>query len=163
MRADDSNASADVTAGMFTFVEEGNYADTGWVLTTNNAITLNTTALTFTQFSGAGAYTWGDGLSNTGTTINVGAGTGITVDSSNVNVDTTVVARKYTTTVGDGAATSFTVTHNLGTRGAMVSVYNAASAYEEVVVDVEKTSTNTITVRFAEAPANNAYVVAVVG
>jgi hypothetical protein len=163
MRADDANSSADVTAGMFTFVEEGTYADTGWVLSTNQTITLNTTALTFTQFSGAGAYTWGAGLSNTGTTIDVGAGTGITVDSSNVNVDTTIVARKFTTTIGDGNATSFTVTHNLGTRGVMVSVYNAASAYEEVVVDVEKTSTNTITVKFAEAPANNAYVVAVVG
>ena len=47
--------SANVTAGLFTFVSEGTQnADSGWVLTTNDAITLDSTALSFTQFSGAG-------------------------------------------------------------------------------------------------------------
>lgn len=50
-RALDADSSADVTAGMFTFVEEGTNADQGWVLTTNNPITVNTTALNFSQFS----------------------------------------------------------------------------------------------------------------
>lgn len=55
-RATDADADAEVTAGMFTFVEEGTTnADTGWVLSTNQPITVGTTSLTFTQFSGTGA------------------------------------------------------------------------------------------------------------
>jgi len=53
-RASDANTSAQVTSGMFTEIEEGT-ANTGtaWLLSTANPITLNTTALTFTQWSGA--------------------------------------------------------------------------------------------------------------
>lgn len=84
-RASDANSSAEVTPGMFTFVEEGTTnADTGWVLTTNAVITLDTTSLAFTQFSGAGTITAGDGLTKSGSTINVGAGTGITVNADDV-------------------------------------------------------------------------------
>lgn len=51
-RATDADSSAEVTPGLFVFVEEGTANhDTGWVLSTDGAITLNTTALTFTQFS----------------------------------------------------------------------------------------------------------------
>ena len=71
-RSDDANASVDVTSGMFVWVEEGTAnADQGYVLTTNNVITLNTTDLTFTQFSGAGQITAGNGLTKSGNTINV--------------------------------------------------------------------------------------------
>ena len=71
-RSDDANASVDVTSGMFVWVEEGTAnADQGYVLTTNNVITLNTTNLTFTQFSGAGQITAGNGLTKSGNTINV--------------------------------------------------------------------------------------------
>ena len=71
-RSDDANASADVTSGMFVWVEEGTAnADQGYVLTTNDTINLNTTSLTFTQFSGAGQITAGNGLTKSGNTINV--------------------------------------------------------------------------------------------
>jgi hypothetical protein len=41
---------------MFTFIEEGTAnADTGWVLSTNQPITVGTTSITFTQFSGTGS------------------------------------------------------------------------------------------------------------
>ena len=50
----DNSPAGEVTAGMFTFVEEGTaHGDQGWVLVTNNPITLNTTALVFSQFSSA--------------------------------------------------------------------------------------------------------------
>jgi hypothetical protein len=72
VRAEDFDSSAEVTAGAFTFVEEGTTnGDTGFVLTTNDTITLGTTALTFTQFSGTGQITAGDGLSKDGATLNV--------------------------------------------------------------------------------------------
>lgn len=92
-RATDADTAAEVTAGMFTFIEEGtDYADSGWVLTTNNAITIGTTALSFTQFTGIGALIAGDGLTKTGSTIDVGAGDGITVNVNDVAVNTTAIA-----------------------------------------------------------------------
>ena len=70
-RATDFDASAEVSGGAFTFVEEGTVnADSGWVVTTNGAITVGTTALSFAQFSGAGQITAGTGLTKTGNTIN---------------------------------------------------------------------------------------------
>ena len=54
-RASDANSADEVTAGMFTFVTEGGtLQDTGWVLTANDPITLDSTALEFAQFSGGG-------------------------------------------------------------------------------------------------------------
>jgi phage-related tail fiber protein len=84
-RATDADSSAKIPAGIFTFVEEGTAnADTGWVLTTNNPITLGTTPLAFTQFSGAGQITAGGGLTKTGNSLDVGAGTGIQVNADDV-------------------------------------------------------------------------------
>ena len=57
---------------MFVFVEEGTTnGDQGFVLTTNDVITLGTTSLTFTQFSGAGQITAGNGMTKSGNTLNV--------------------------------------------------------------------------------------------
>jgi len=55
-RATDFDADAEVTAGAFTFIEQGTAnGDEGWILTTNDTITVDTTGLTFTQFSSAAA------------------------------------------------------------------------------------------------------------
>jgi hypothetical protein len=61
------------------------------------------------------------------------------------------------------SATSYVVTHNLGTQDAMVQVSETASPYAKVEVDVELTSANTITLRFATAPSAGAYKVVVIG
>lgn len=72
-RASDADADVEVTAGLYVWVEEGSAAgDTGWILTTNDDITLDSTSLTFTQFSGTGQITAGTGLSKSGNTLNVG-------------------------------------------------------------------------------------------
>lgn len=64
----DNSPAGEVTAGMYTFVEEGTAnGDEGWVLTTNNPITLNTTALTFSQFSSAVVVTTLDSLTDVDT------------------------------------------------------------------------------------------------
>lgn len=88
-RATDADASAEVTAGLAVWVTEGGtYSDTGWVLTTNDAITLNTTSLTFTQFTGASTITAGAGLTKTGNTIDAVAGdTSIVVNADELHVN----------------------------------------------------------------------------
>lgn len=87
-RASDADSSAEVDAGMFCFVTEGTqYADSGWVLTTDDAITLGTTSLAFAQFSGAGQITAGAGLTKTGNTIDVvAADASLTVNANDVAV-----------------------------------------------------------------------------
>ena len=160
-RAVDFNSSTNITSGAFTFVEAGTtLAGTGWVLTTTGVITVGTTALTFAQFSGAGTYIAGNGLTLTGNTFAVGAGSGILSTAGAVAVDTAVVVRKYATTLAT-SATSYTVTHNLGTQDVTVSVYAVGTPYAEVMCDVQHTSTNTITVLFSVAPAANTYRVVV--
>ena len=89
-RASDADISAEVTAGLFTFVSEGTVnADSGWVLTTNDTITLGTTSLAFAQFSGAGQITAGAGLTKNGNTIDaVGTAGRIVVNADNIDLDT---------------------------------------------------------------------------
>lgn len=70
--------------------------------------------------------------------------------------------KRYAVSIGDGSATSYTVTHNLASRDVHVTVYNA-STYDEVITDVTHATTNTLTIVFATAPASNAYRVVVVG
>jgi len=54
-RASDADATGEVSAGLFVWVNEGTLAgDTGWVLTTNDTITIGSTSLTFQQFTGVG-------------------------------------------------------------------------------------------------------------
>jgi hypothetical protein len=93
-RAADTNTSAEMTPGLFFFVAEGTAnGDNGYVLTTNAPITLDTTALTFTQFSGAGQVTAGAGLTKTGNTIDVvGTAGRIVVNTDSIDLATTAVS-----------------------------------------------------------------------
>lgn len=101
-RADDANTSAKVTTGMFTFVSEGTLnGDNGFVLTTNDTITLGTTGLTFVQFSGAGQVTAGAGLTKDGNTIDaVGTADRITVNADSIDIASTYVGQSSITTLG---------------------------------------------------------------
>ena len=84
-RSTDCDTAAELTSNFAVFVEEGTAnADQGYVLTNDGAITVGTTALTFTQFTGLGQVTAGDGLTKTGNTINVNPGTGINITSDQV-------------------------------------------------------------------------------
>ena len=102
VRATDADTSAEVTAGMFTFVSEGTInADSGWVLSTNDTITLGTTALTFVQFSGAGQITAGAGLTKSGNTLDVvGTTDRITINADSVDIASTYVGQSTITTLG---------------------------------------------------------------
>jgi hypothetical protein len=161
-RSSDADTAAEITASFAVFVEEGTVnADSGWTLTNNGTITVGTSELSFTQFTGLGQITAGDGLTKTANTLNVVGGDGITVNADSVVIDRTVVVTKYAASIGDGTNTSYTVTHNLNTRDVVVSLYDTASPYAEVMADVEHSTTNTITVLFSVAPTTNKYRVVV--
>jgi len=71
-RSTDFDGADEVLGGATFWVNEGtSYADTGWTLTTNDAIVVGTTVMVFTQSSGLGQVTAGDGLTKTGNTVNV--------------------------------------------------------------------------------------------
>lgn len=92
-----------------------------------------------------------------GSALAVGAGTGITVNADDVAINTAVVVRKFAQAVGDNAATTITVTHNLGTDDVEVQVYNASAPKETVDCDVERPTANTVDLKFAVAPTTNQY------
>ena len=70
-RATDFDTAAEVDSGDFVFVSSGTAnGSTGWVQT-NRPATIGTDAIAFTQFSGAGTYTAGNGLTLTGSTFTI--------------------------------------------------------------------------------------------
>lgn len=71
--------------------------------------------------------------------------------------------RRASTSVGDGLATSYAITHNFNTRDVIVRVFPNSGQFDDVEVDVQRTTVNTVTVVFATAPAANAYRIVVIG
>jgi hypothetical protein len=70
LRATDFDTATEVDSGDFIFVTSGTYANTGWVQTLKPA-TIGTDPISFTQFSGAGTFTAGNGLTLTGTVFSI--------------------------------------------------------------------------------------------
>ena len=64
--------------------------------------------------------------------------------------------KRYAEDVGDGTATTFTVTHGMNTRDAIIQVYDTVT-FEDVLVDVARPTVNTVGLTFAVPPAANAY------
>ena len=78
LRATDFDTATEIDSGDFVFVSAGTYANTGWVQTLKPA-TIGTDPLQFTQFSGAGTFT---------------AGNGLTLDGTEFSIDDTITATK---------------------------------------------------------------------
>ncbi len=70
LRATDFDTATEVDSGDFIFVSSGTYANTGWVQTLKPA-TIGTDPISFTQFSGAGTFTAGNGLTLDGTVFSI--------------------------------------------------------------------------------------------
>lgn len=71
-RAADANEPDELNAGTFVFVEEGTtYGDTGWVVSSDNPITIGSDDMVWTQFSGAGTYLAGNGIVLTGNEFSI--------------------------------------------------------------------------------------------
>lgn len=162
-RATDFDSAVEIAGGDFTFVDAGStLANTGWVCV-DEVTTVGTDPIVFQQFSGAGTYTASNGVQLVGSNFSgvVVASGGLSVGASGFELDTTIAVRKYAANVGDGTATTYTVSHNLGTKDVIVSVYDNSSPYAEVICDVQHTSTSAITLLFSVAPTSNQYRVVV--
>ena len=168
-RATDANQNSGNPAGLnpgtFVFVEQGtNQGATAWLVTTQGPITVGTTSVAWAQVGSQVTYTAGNGLTLGGNQFSAVAasGGGLSVGAGGISVDTTIVARKFAQTIGDGSSTSIVVTHNLSTQDVDVSCRDASSNVG-VQVDWTANSTSQVTVTFAVAPATNAYRVVVIG
>lgn len=228
-RASDFDEDSEVTAGSFTFVEEGtSNADTGWVVSSDDPISVGTDPINWTQFSGAGQVDAGAGLGKSGSTIFVKDGAGLQIISDQVTLDWTSltslgtspasadllaiyddsagnhkeisiselegglslsnlsgtlsvskggtgagsasgarsnlsVPGQFSTTIGDGASTSITVNHGLGTRFVHVTIFRNSSPYDEVEADVEHTDSSSVTINFNDAPSTDEFAVFITG
>jgi hypothetical protein len=128
----DNSVAGELAPGDFVFVTEGTtQASSGWVETaigtgTLDSIVIGTNNVTYTQFSGAGTYLAGTGLSLAGTTFNVNLGAGIAeLPSTEVGVDVYPTGGLMTTT--DNSTSSTTTAAqlaltNVGTAGTYKSV-----------------------------------------
>ena len=153
VRGTDMDAWSEVP-GAFTFVEQGTVnADSGWVSTADTGGTLGTTAITWTQFSGAGQITAGAGLTKTANTLDViGTSNRITVAADAVDISTSYVGQASITTLGTittgtwtgtdiavadggtGASTAAAARTNLGAVGKFAGNLGALTAGVEATI-----------------------------
>lgn len=88
VRSSDMAAGSTIKGMTYVLVGQGSAAaDTGWVVSTDGTITVGTTAISWTQFSGLGQVTAGSGLTKTSNTLAVGKGDGIAVGADDVSID----------------------------------------------------------------------------
>lgn len=121
-RSEDANNTpeSEVTAGMFTFVEEGaTNAAAGFILQTANPIVLGTTGLSFAQFSGAGQITAGTGLTKSGNTLS------ITADVMADIADSITLSGVAGNSTDLGSFSGSTITANSTVKAALQEVVNA--------------------------------------
>lgn len=71
--------------------------------------------------------------------------------------------KRWTTDIGDGSSTSFTLTHNLGTRALQIAIYRNSGNYDQVECDVRRTSTSAATLVFTSAPSSNQFTAVLTG
>lgn len=144
-RATDFDAAAELL-GAAVFVSEGTtLGNSIWNMTTDEPITLGTTALAFLQVGGGTSYS---------------AGNGITIGGGIIAVDPAIVARKASAAIGDGTLTTITFTHNLNTQDITVSVREAAT-HTGVLCDWVANGVNTVQLIFGVAPTAGQYRVTV--
>lgn len=143
-RSSDADSAAEVKNAVVRVSEGTANADTMWQMVTDAAITLGTTALTWTQFTAGQAYSAGTGLSLVGTVF---------------SVDTSVVTRKF---AANCVVTTNpqTFNHALGTSDVDV-VVQEVSTKKIVYADVVVTDANNVSVDFGGAPSAAQYRVSI--
>lgn len=123
-------------------------ADTVWLLTTDDPFTVGTSTQTWSKWGGGGgAYTAGNGVSISGSVINVVPGSGLVADGTSVRIDpnSTAVGRHRSYAVPAG--TNPVVTHDLNTTAIGAQLWDISGAAPvQVLAAMQATSTTTVTV-----------------
>lgn len=163
-RALDASTADELEQATLT-VEEGSSAGASFRQTAVN-LTLGTTALAFTAFGtvAPAATETTAGIAEIATQAETDTGTD---DARFItplkHASYSGRKLKYTTTVGDGSATQYTITHNFNTRDVDVAIYRNATPWDDVVCDVDRPSVNSVRLTFAGAPTTNQFAVLVLG
>ena len=112
VRAVDFNTPTEMAGGDFTFVQQGTlYNDTGWVMT-DPVTTVGTSPVIWVQFSGAGTYSAGPGLTLNGTQFSVNVDN-LTTEIAGGNVVVKANSQFTTPNIGAATGTSLNVTGNV--------------------------------------------------
>lgn len=161
-RSLDASTSDELEAAVVT-VEEGTSAGSSFRQTAVNFV-LDTGAVAWTVFGNStpAANETTAGAAEVATQAETDAGT----DDARMVTPAKLAnwsgrTRRHFQTIGDGSATQFTVTHNFNTRRVQAQVFRTSGAYDEVLVDIEATTVNSVTIRFAAAPAAGAFEVVI--
>ena len=102
------------------------------------------------------ATTSNKGVVELATTAEVITGTDTVRAVTPAGVEAHYDSKNYAVDFGNGSATSFDITHSLGTLDVIVQIYEKSTG-ATVFTDVERTDADTVTLIFATAPASNAY------
>lgn len=163
-RALDMDTAAEVEQAVVG-VEEGTSAGSTYRQTAVN-VTLGTTNLAFTLFgtSAPAASESTAGIAELATQAETDTGT----DDARIVTPLKLATwsgrkRKYTALFGDGSATSYVITHNLNMDETQNTVYEAGGSKREVMVELQHTGVNSVTVLPTPAPASNALRIVVLG
>jgi hypothetical protein len=153
-------ASADVAQAAFdteVWADSGGttYAGTGWRITTTGAITIDTTATVWAQVA---VNVAANGV--TGALPVANGGTGAT--SAAAGLAALGGTTKYAANMGNASATSFVLTHSLGTLDVVMNVIEVATG-NAVNCGMQATSTNTATFTFSVAPTSNQFRAVIIG
>jgi hypothetical protein len=149
LRAADFNEPSEVDGGDFIFVTGGTlYDNTGWVQITTNVVTVGTDPIEFTQFSGAGTYQAGTGLTLTGNVF--AADTTVVAPLANPTFTGTVVLPSATS-IGDVSSTELGYVNGVTSAIQTQLDGKAASSHTHAQSDI----TNLTTDLAAKAPLAN--------
>ncbi len=108
-RATDFDTAAEVDSGDFIFVTSGTVnAGTGWIQT-NRPATIGTDAIAFSQFSGAGTFAAGTGLTLTGNTFSIDTATTVDLSTAQSLSNKTIVAPRVQLTMNAQTGTGYTL------------------------------------------------------
>lgn len=158
-RATDADTFDKLESAIVTADEGTTNAGTTWRQTQVNGV-LGTNAPAFVSFgtAAASASTSTPGIIQLATQTEVDTGTDNTKAVTPLTLTTFAGrAKRFPSTFGDGSATSYVITHNLNTLDVQVYVYENGGSKRQVLVEIQHTSVNSVTIVTDTAPATNAY------
>lgn len=157
-RSLDANTFDELESAVVT-VDEGTNAGATFRQTQVNGV-IATNNVIFTSFGTAAtqASETSAGIAEIATQAETDAGTDDLRIVSPLKLATSPFAsKKFNATIGDAAATSIAVNHNLNTRDINAEVYRNSGTFDSVLVEMQRTTVNQITLIFDTAPALNSY------